>query len=108
MFWSFAKTTIICVLAPAVLWQMDRGIWWHACVFRSIRIRRDTDEVKSEYRNPFLLAGKLVPFLVASFGIFLIAAEDSLLGLAIGLVGVVWFCMASMVYAHRALHTAAK
>jgi len=93
-----------CLFFAFILWQSDKAIFFHVCAFRSMRTKKDF--VKSlNYFNPFLVSTKIIPAFVALIGIGMIAIIDqSMLGLLIAIIGVVFFCMSSALHAYAALN----
>jgi hypothetical protein len=100
---SFVRAALIIIAAPFVLWLVHRAIWWNRCIYRSIRLRSDSERIVREHKNPFFVPAKIIPLIIAVFGIVLIAVDDSISGLAIFTIAFVWYSVISMVYAFRVL-----
>src|SRR6266542_3453680 len=95
----------IAAIALIVLQQTDKVMWWHACQFRGIRKRADTEEL---YRTGakarrFLVPTKIIPAALICIGLsWMTSVEGALGGLLTSLVGLIAFMTASMM---DSLHT---
>ena len=94
----------VAAIALVLLREADKGMWWHACQFRGIRRRADTDEL---YRTGvkarrFLVPTKMVPAALICIGVAWMTAVDQALG---GLfITIIAFITASTVDAYRTLY----
>ena len=105
--WIALRALGIGVIAVVALQQADSGIWWHLSMFRSIRLRCDTDRIYKSVKNTFFVPAKLLPALMVFCGVVLMDwRRPSPPGLILSLIGIVLFVIFSWIYAYAAVNRA--